>query len=287
MNFSELYAKAAKGYYQRNKSNFGYDGHAPIQYLERGKYVYMHISEYYKLPPQIEKLLRLRTIPKLHSRILIAELCLDIDWRDIEEVNILNPIPCSVCGKHKQHYRQVMLYKGSEICKWCHPEYTGQAVRRTANLLDWVQFMTETSETVKKFYVNCNPESVYYGDILIRYANRVDLLYNSKLLIDEICYWIQQVPGVHVPDWNSLSPYADQISMLTRLPKQQFTNAFLIGCTDLVTCYDGDDDYEGYAYIMELEDYRIRAVIYALNMDLYAHSWYNSFSDYQIDTYVA
>lgn len=178
------------------------------EYSNSGHEVQMDVTYYYRIPTAICCLVESHSIVKLHANILRLGIDMDFNWSDIPRVQIGNS--CSQCGTYINHDKRMWINaQGDEFCKVCYhnaiddnPKNKFTETIKYVNMLDFVLFMEEDIEDKRnqssKFYVNCNPQSPYYGSIINRevcYADEhIDYIYHADQLLDQITEWLEWVP---------------------------------------------------------------------------------------------
>jgi len=178
------------------------------EYSNSGHEVQMDVADYYRIPTAICYLAESGSIVKLHANILSLGISMNIDWADIPRVQIGNS--CLRCGTYINHDKRMWINaQGDEFCKSCYrdaiddnPKNKFTETIKYVNMLDFVLFMEEDIDDKRnqssKFYVNCNPQSPYYGSIINRevcYADdHIDYIYHVDQLFAQIREWLEWVP---------------------------------------------------------------------------------------------
>ena len=171
------------------------------------KFMILEVAKRYILPPAISELLRVGDIIKPYGNPLRLKLSTNICWLGDCNFYRIYSKPCTSCGLLTACGLKIWTLGNNELCERCHVrahdnwEYKSCMVM--INLLDWVEFMTEP-DIQSKFYVNCNPESYRYGEVIYCYPNRergfgpTNLVFrelgHSDDLIGRIMSWLNHIP---------------------------------------------------------------------------------------------
>jgi hypothetical protein len=138
----------------------------------------------YCIPPEIQELINTKCVVKSHAHLIEFTIDTFLCWNNIGidtccGISWRGNLTCNVCGvRATDNYFGKWNYADmGTLCGTCYdlnPQYKNrgfQYIDITAfNVLDWVIFIKNDiiSESVTyTFYVNCNTQSHYYGQIML------------------------------------------------------------------------------------------------------------------------
>jgi len=170
---------------------------------------YAEPAQRYICPNGLTELLHTKVVIKCGSYPIMFEYISMMNWTQpiIFSINHgelpLIEFYCSTCGKTCIGHLGYYEIWNHTLCNNCiannpNTENTFRVTIPKINMLDWVIFMSDTSPEIHGgiFLINCNPDSVYYGKIMIGLSPTSELLdfivmYNSiEDLVSDIHKWM-------------------------------------------------------------------------------------------------
>lgn len=166
----------------------------------------------YRVPPEIQELLTIKSVAKLHAYPITLgintflswdNMCIDmfcgVSWR--------GNLTCTICGVRTtdNYFGKWYCADLGTLCCTCYdsdPEYKKrgfQYIDITAfNVTDWVLFCEIDKEFSQySFYTNCNPRSPHYGQVMLcdddedNFGAQFHIIGDAHTLVTYITDWMR------------------------------------------------------------------------------------------------